>query len=265
MSPDPVLDSADDHLRDVFRRQAPRPTVDYVAAREHVDRRAGQIRRRRAAANATAGVAVLMLGLAAFAALRRDPANVEVRSPSTTEASLPTTTVAPTITTATTPSTAATTSASTTVVEPTTQTEPTDETEPNEEVGVTTASTGGQTPTTRAQRPSTTPPPVATTPRTSLPATSTTGEDGEDEEEGGSQTTSVSSARGEQTYGSVGGSIRVRWADGRMSLISESPASGWRVKERSVEPREITLEFEKDGATDRIRLKLVNGIPERSS
>lgn len=66
----------------------------------------------------------------------------------------------------------------------------------------------------------------------------------------------------ERTYEMVGGTVRVRFADGRAELLSATPNAGFRVARNSGDPAEVRVNFRSDGHESRFRAWWENGPRE---
>jgi hypothetical protein len=64
-----------------------------------------------------------------------------------------------------------------------------------------------------------------------------------------------------RTYRSDGGSIRVRFTDGNLSLVSTAPASGFQPDVRKNESQEVEVRFQSDHTEWRILVQVDNGHP----
>ena len=66
----------------------------------------------------------------------------------------------------------------------------------------------------------------------------------------------------ERTYEMVGGTVRVRFADGRAELLSATPNAGFRVSRNSGDPGEVRVNFRSDDHESRFRAWWENGPRE---
>ncbi len=64
---------------------------------------------------------------------------------------------------------------------------------------------------------------------------------------------------GEQTFDSVGGSARIKFQDGQLSVVSTSPNSGYVVEIEAGGPTEIEIRFESDSHESRIKVQVEDG------
>lgn len=112
-------------------------------------------------------------------------------------------------------------------------------------------------PTTRGASPSATtrPPAPGTTTASTAPVPSTT----QTSVPGGG---GVSAPPEERSYEMVGGTVRVRFADGRAELLSATPHAGFRVSRNSGDSGEVRVNFRSDDHESRFRAWWENGPRE---
>jgi hypothetical protein len=72
----------------------------------------------------------------------------------------------------------------------------------------------------------------------------------------------VSAPPEERTYEMVGGSVRVRFADGRAELLSATPNAGFRVSRNSGDPGDVRVNFRSGDHESRFRAWWDNGPRE---
>ena len=120
-----------------------------------------------------------------------------------------------------------------------------------------TSATTQAPPTTRGTSPSATtrPPAPNTTTASTAPVPSTT----QTSVPGGG---GVTAAPAERTYEMVGGTVRVRFADGRAELLSATPRAGFRVSRNSGDPGDVRVNFRSDDHESRLRAWWENGPRE---
>jgi hypothetical protein len=112
------------------------------------------------------------------------------------------------------------------------------------------------TTTTAPSRSNTTVPgPVVTAPTTppTTPATSPTSSPTS------SPTTIVPPAPVTKTYSSAGGRITVRFAGGRLTLVSKSPAVGYTAEVHTQQPDDVEVRFRSADREWRVRVRVENG------
>ena len=144
-------------------------------------------------------------------------------------------------------------------------------TRPTVETPTTTKSTKPTTSTSTSQ-PRVVPPPTApqqfatttapttdnggTVPRSTptAPTTTPTTHDGH----GGSTPTTVA-APVTKTYSSTGGKVTIRFANGRLTLVSHSASPGYTTEVHTNKPDDIELRFSNGTAESRIRIQVDNG------
>jgi len=112
-----------------------------------------------------------------------------------------------------------------------------------------TSATTQSPPTTRASSPSATTKPPAPKPTTASTAPVPS-------------TTQTSIPSGERSYEMVGGTVRVRFADGRAELLSATPNAGFRVSRNSGDSGDVRVTFRSDDHESRFRAWWENGPRE---
>ncbi len=112
-----------------------------------------------------------------------------------------------------------------------------------------TSATTPPPPTTRGTSPSPTTKPPAPNPTTASTAPVPS-------------TTQTSIPGGERSYEMVGGSVRVRFADGRAELLSATPNAGFRVSRNSGDPGDVRVNFRSADHESRFRAWWDNGPRE---
>jgi hypothetical protein len=269
------LHHQDDELRDLFVDSAPSVRPDYVAARESIAHRVRRIRRRRTAGGVVAAATVVLLGSTAWAASQRNPSNIITQSPSTvastttTSAALPT---APAVATSAVDATPPSEPISDTTPDTSVADEPQDDTSTDNQPSgndaalppvVGPAQPPRPAPTTVAKRvppastpdnpPTTAPRPSSTTPSTNAPRPTTTPSGGDDHDNGSS---------GEQSYFASGGSVRVRWANNALTLLTTTPKAGWTVVTSTVSADKIEIIFGTGSQRSTLKVELDNGHPK---
>ena len=110
-----------------------------------------------------------------------------------------------------------------------------------------------QPPTTRGTAPTPTTKPTA--PNTTTASTAAVPSTTQTSVPGGG----VAAPPEERTYEMVGGTVRVRFADGRAELLSATPRAGFRVSRNSGDPGDVRVTFRSDDHESRFRAWWENG------